>query len=377
MSKYYVTDDAEIFSRLQAYQLPVINLTSEVLSDLQNSEIIVVGKTGEAKKLMTSLASRGISRIKLSFVEPDGKNPWQVLLKNPKHFFWDDARTLWEAPDAKNLVFYRCGIPSMDLNLKWRIPELCITAGPYNMGKSLFSQLLGLNFVAENSEQKWGILHDEDGVIPEKALGSNVLFCSWEDKAEKMKENAIKTALNKSIDQEIFLRKTHYVCRDVNEERLVEWFIDLVRYYHERFGTNFFVFDPWNEFDHVRPAGMTETDYVGEMMKTFRRLVQELQIIIMIVTHVPAKMIRGNGEIEPFRLAHCHGSVQFANRADRGFCVLRSKSLGGDHMAVRFDKVKMEPEMGKTGCCAFVYDAETNSLKFDMYASVQLREVWK
>ena len=122
-----------------------------------------------------------------------------------------------------------------------------------------------------------------------------------------------------------------------------------------------------------------ETDYVRDMMKAFRRLVDELGVILNIVTHVPAQKIRGNGRIEPFRLAHAFGSSQFANKADRGLCVARSKTLvhGGDHMVLSYDKIKIEPDMGKTGLSAFKYNLETCGLKFEREASEVLREEWQ
>jgi hypothetical protein len=153
--------------------------------------------------------------------------------------------------------------------------------------------------------------------------------------------------------------------------------MDLVRYHRERYGTRFFVLDPWNEVDHVKDARQTETDYVRDMMKAFRRLVDKLQIVLLIVTHVPAKNIRGNGEIEPFKLAHCFGSVQFANKADRGLCVVRTQGLGGDHMVIRQDKAKDEEFMGGKGTVAVRYRSETHSLEYDGEATAQVQDVWK
>jgi hypothetical protein len=175
------------------------------------------------------------------------------------------------------------------------------------------------------------------------------------------------------------LERVHYVCRDPNEDRLIAWFVDLVRYHYARYNTRFYVLDPWNEVDHVKEARQTETDYVRDMMKAFRRLVDELKIILNIVTHVPSKLIRQDGSIEPFRLAHAHGSVNFANKADRGFCVVRSKTLShdGDRMAIRFDKVKIEPDMGVPGIGAFRFDRDRCDLQFDVAATEELREVWK
>ncbi len=382
MSRIFLTGDQRAFEMMQSYRLPVYRLSGagEGMPDMRDMEIVVVGRNGDAKKAAFELASRGIAQAKLNYVEADGQNTLADLLKNPRHLYWDDVRPLAHAPAEDSITVYRSGIPCLDANVKWRLPELCVTAGPYASGKSLLAQILAINFVCENGEDGWGEQYDQYGVVLPKLPGCNALLCSWEDMPAKMRDNASKIASARGRDAGDILERVHYVCRDPNEDRLIAWFVDIVRYHHDRYNTRFFVLDPWNEIDHVKEARQSETDYVRDMMKAFRRLVDELKIILNVVTHVPAKLVRQDGAIEPFRLAHAFGSSQFANKADRGFCVVRSKTLShdqSDRMAIRFDKVKIEPDMGVTGSVAFRYDRERCDLHYDAEATEELRGIWK
>ena len=156
--------------------------------------------------------------------------------------------------------------------------------------------------------------------------------------------------------------------------------MDVVEFHHDKFGTKFFTLDPWNELDHVKNVRQLETEYTRVMMKEFRRLVDKLKIILLIATHVSAKNIRGDGSIEPFRIAHSFGSSQFGNKADRGMCVCRAKKFnreGGGVMVMHLDKVKVERTMGKKGTVAARWNPERGRFDYDGAATAEFADVWK
>jgi hypothetical protein len=114
------------------------------------------------------------------------------------------------------------------------------------------------------------------------------------------------------------------------------------------------------------------------MMKKFRKMVDWLGIILIVVTHVSAKSYDESGAIKPFRVANASGSVQFGNKADRGICILRTNALGEkasldaeDHMVLHFDKFKDEETMGRKGTIACVLDTKTVTLTLDPGATIE------
>jgi hypothetical protein len=361
----YLSDDRRVLEILQAAQLSGHLLTSETLPDLRNRNVVVLAPSGKALAFARALTSRGVPDFRIKYAEVEQADSVLSLIKRPKHLYWSDARPLSEAPDDPNFEVYESGFPFLDPNLRWRASELAIIAGAYGSGKSTLAQLLGTRFIACHGRK----------------LGCSALFCSWEDLASEMRRSIQAHAAHHGSDAKWLLDAIHYVCRPASEDRLIPWYMDLVRFYVRAYNTRFFLLDPWSEFDHVKPASQSETDYVRDMMKLFRRLVDELQIILLVVTHVPAKYAAGNGTVEPFRIAHAHGSSQFGNKADRGLCVVRTKSFDSDrgHLLVRFDKVKIERRMGRKGTVALKYDEDNHTITYDATVTNEkaVREMWK
>jgi archaellum biogenesis ATPase FlaH len=363
--KVYLSDDKRVLEILTAAQLPAHPLTSEAMPDLRHSEVIVLGAPGKARDSALALTARGVPDFRLKYVEVERYGSVLELIRAPKHLHWVDARPLSEAPDDPNFEVYDSGFPFLDPNLRWRASELAVIAGAYGSGKSTLAQLLATRFIA----------------IHGRKLGWTALLCSWEDLASEMRRNVQVHASFHKADAAWLLASMHYVCRPPGEDRFIPWYMDLVRYYVRTFNTRFFVLDPWSEFDHVKPANQSETDYVRDMMKLFRRLVDELQIILLVVTHVPAKYVGGDGTVEAFRIAHAHGSSQFGNKADRGICVVRTKAFDPDrgHLIVRFDKAKIERRMGRKGTVALKYDETNHTITYDTAVTNEkaVREMWK
>lgn len=327
-------------------------------------DVVVVAPGDQAKHRALELRNRGIADTRLSYIDmQDGDNLFERM-QNPKHLFWDDVASLEDLPETEDVVVHKSGLGFLDKNLGWgwRIPELAIVAGPYGCGKSTVLQMLAAAWINGKGRD----------------FGSGAMLCSWEDASAEVRRNMRAFGHAHDLGNEIS-QKASFVRRHPDEDRLIGWYMDLVRYHHDRFGTKFFTLDPWNEMDHQKDSRQSETDYVRDMMKAFRRLVDKLQIILIIATHVPAKMIKGDGSIEPFRLAHAFGSVQFANKADRGVCVVRTKKFDkiNGHTILRLDKSKIERKMGVKGTVALRLDINRFCFEYDGQATKEVQDVWK
>jgi hypothetical protein len=314
---------------------------------------------------MEGLLRRGATAANVGFVqwrdeEFDPDTVFAALLQ-PEGIFSRDVAFLADVEAPADFPTYLSGYPFLDPCLKWRLPELVVLAGPYGSGKSLFAQLLGMGFIAEHG----------------RALDCTALFCSFEDMIGQIKHDARRHADGRGFDVDAIEKRVIGVVRPASQDRLLTWFIGLVRHCAKTHNTKFVILDPWNEIDHVRDVREPETEYVRTVMREFRKLVDELQIVLIISTHVPAKNINPDGTFQQFRIAHAFGSVQFANKADRGICLVRSKSLGGDHTCIAMDKVKIERLMGRRDVSAMTYDWQRHTLRYDVDASSKLREAWR
>ncbi|MFZ1075411.1 MAG: hypothetical protein WAN50_03500 [Minisyncoccia bacterium] len=315
--------------------------------------------------VMAGLMQRGATAENVGFVqwrdeEFDPDTVFAALLQ-PENLFSRDTASLDAVLDEPDFPTYLSGFPALDVNLKWRLPELVVMAGPYSSGKSLLGQLLGIRFIAEHGER----------------LDCQALFCCFEDMAGQIRYDVKRHAEAHGIDPAKLLRRIRVVVRPPSQDRFIGWFKELVYDHAKTYNTKFVLADPWNEFDHERDLRQQETEYVRETMRDFRRLVDDLQIIQLFTTHVPKENVNADGSIGRFRIAQAMGSIHFANKADRGICVVRSSKYGGDHMCFVMDKVKVERLMGKKGVAALRYDWQRHTLVYDVDASAGLREDWR
>lgn len=346
------------------------DLNAEIVS---GKRVVLIGKAhcceAEAKKLVAS----GLPswRVEWALPQEASLDAVRAALRETQDLFSRDYARLTSVPITdEGFPVYPSGIGFLDKNLQWgwRLPELGIVAGPYTSGKSLWLQQLAFAFVATNGS----------------ALDTGALVCGWEDDPRWMhlgldvfarhfideNENPVPPEWRHRID---------YVCRPAEDDRLVSWYIDLVTHHNAKFGTRFFTLDPWNEMDHVKDIRQIETEYIREIMKHLRRLVDKLKVIILIATHVPAKMIRGDGSIEPFRIAHSFGSSQFANKADRGMCVVRTKKFESEigHLVMHLDKSKIEKRMGIKGTVAARWSEAVGRFDYDAHVTGEVKDIWK
>jgi hypothetical protein len=305
-----------------------------------------------------------------------GVDPLPLLDELARDIYFHEERPLsaWEAEEPKPGL--SSGFGFLDPYLRWTCPELVIFAGPYGCGKSSLARLLAY---------KWA---DTIG----RRDNARVSIVGWEDSVSTVKCEVLRYALEGDVkvltsvqarrlaDMQDRIRWTQ---RHPDDERLLQWYGDLVTHRAKYHGVRFFIFDPFNEHDSTRAKGEMETEYVRRVMIQFRKLVHGLGIVLLVVTHVSARSYDETGGIRPFRVANAAGSVQFGNKADRGVCILRASSLrdaaslnAEEHMVLNFDKNRVEEVMGRRGTIACVYDPMTMTLTFDPGATAEARKQW-
>lgn len=303
-------------------------------------------------------------------------DPAAVINQAAADLFWHEERPIafWEPEEVVPGV--SSGIEFLDPHLRWTNSELAIVCGPYGCGKSTMTRLLAYQWadkIGRKQDARCSIVGWEDplGIIRREiwryALGKDVILPATPE-------------MRRILDME---RRIGWTKRHPDEKRLLEWYWNLVRHRARYDGVRFFVFDPWNRHDSVKPNQQTETDYVRDMMQEFQKLVRELEIVLVIVTHVAAKSYDESGKIKPFRLANAMGSSNFGSAAHRGICMCRTASLqdvsdfnATDHMVINFDKAKNEETMGERGTVACVFDRNSMRLTLDNGATAQAKRVW-
>src|SRR5439155_5534218 len=118
------------------------------------------------------------------------------------------------------------------------------------------------------------------------------------------------------------------------------------------------VIDPWNELDHSRPAGMTETEYVSRALSEIRRFARSHEVHVFVVAH-PTKLQRvknqtGHDEASTYPVPTPYdvaGSAHFRNKADNCICVWRDVNDPTHETKIYVQKIRFA-EGGKIGDCS-------------------------
>ena len=140
----------------------------------------------------------------------------------------------------------------------------------------------------------------------------------------------------------------------------IDGILDLAKALVTRKGIKGLVIDPWNELDHTRPNGLTETEYISKVLTKIRRFARLNSVHVWLVAH-PTKMFK-NKETNnypvpaPYDVA---GSAHFLNKAD--FCISIYRFPGQPDQTITdvyIQKVRFK-ENGKVGMASFSYEPHT------------------
>lgn len=137
-----------------------------------------------------------------------------------------------------------------------------------------------------------------------------------------------------------------------------------------RHGIRGLVIDPWNELEHIRPAHLSESEYIGLSLKKVRQFARRTKLHVWIVAH-PAKLYRTKDGTYPMpSLYDISGSANWYNKPDNGLVIYRDKSNPDAPVEVHTQKVR-ERSTGEVGQTNFKY----NKVLAD-YEECCVRDVW-
>ena len=165
-------------------------------------------------------------------------------------------------------------------------------------------------------------------------------------KLEKHMSDAEKDRADKWIDE-----KYMFIVPGDGEDITLDWLIERMEVVVYRNGVKILVIDPWNEMDHIRPPGMTLTEYTGAAIKILKTFAKSRAVHVTVVAH-PAKMQRGKDGVYPVpSLYDISDSQHWANKCDLGIVVHR----GEDGDTVRTVKSRHHTEIGFPGVVDIKY----------------------
>lgn len=133
------------------------------------------------------------------------------------------------------------------------------------------------------------------------------------------------------------------------------------------------IIDPWNEMDHYRPAGLSETEYISRVLTELRRFARDYKTHLFLVAH-PMKMQKdkeGNYPVpRPYDIS---GSAHWYNKADNCITVWRDVVNNPESVEIHVQKVRFKAR-GKPGIVNLEYDTKTSTYR-EAYRAPNVRPI--
>jgi len=239
---------------------------------------------------------------------------------------------------------YLTGWETLDKLYKAREGELTVITGYSGHGKSEFTDALLVN-LAEKHNWKFGVCSLENlpyerhiRKLVEKIIGKPF----FKGESPRITEDELKQA-------EITLEDKFYF---INPEKIdIDTILDIAKSLIFKKGIKGLLIDPFNELEHNRKQGTSETEYIGSFLSKVRRFARMNNICIWIIAH-PVKP-RMEDRDKPPTVYDISGSANWANKADNAISVYRHPH--DNLVEIHIQKIRFK-EVGKIGMVELIYD---------------------
>jgi twinkle protein len=247
------------------------------------------------------------------------------------------------------------GWPGLDAYYTVRPGEWTLITGIPGHGKSSFLDNLIVN-LARDKDWKFLVFSAENQPVVRHAAGLASIYIGKpfgpSERARMDREDW--SYAGAFLDTQIaFLDPAFMDCT-------LDWILSAAREEIQYRGLNALVIDPWNELDHSRPAGMTETEHISAALSKIRRFAREHSVHIFVVAH-PTKLQRdrtleGNSNTYPVPTPwDVAGSAHWRNKADNCLTVWRDVTDELHETHIHIQKIRFR-EVGRVGVCKMYYD---------------------
>ena len=226
--------------------------------------------------------------------------------------FRDDVRALFH---GKRKIPISTGFRSIDPFYRIRPGELSVVTGAPSSGKSEFIDAVAVN-LAMREGWKVAVCSFENspdehvGKLCEKYLGMPF----HEGPSPRMTEADLDRA-------EAWVNDHFWFIRAEKDSPTIEWALSRARQAVDAHRIQGLILDPYNEFEHRRPAGMREDEYISQSLGAVKRFASNHGVHVWFVAH-PAKPARDQRDEVP-SLYDISGGAQWGNKADCGITVYR------------------------------------------------------
>lgn len=135
----------------------------------------------------------------------------------------------------------------------------------------------------------------------------------------------------------------------------VEGLLEIARQLVLRQGIRGLIIDPWNEIDHTRAPGLTETEHISHMLTKIRRFARDHGVHVWLVAHPTKLQKEMNGKYPVPTPYDVSGSSHWRNKADNCITVYRDVVENNEEVEIHIQKVRKKMN-GKVGMATLLYN---------------------
>lgn len=231
---------------------------------------------------------------------------------------------------------------SVDRHYTVRPGELTIVTGIPAHGKSQFLDALLVNLAREH-DWTFGICSPENLPVARHVAKLIEQYTGWPFR-EGPTQRLPKDELVPSLE---WLHQ-HFCFIAPEESLTIGGLLDIGKSLVTRHGIRGLVVDPWNEFDHTRTSGQTETEHICNALTQIRRFARAHGVHIWLVAH-PQKLCRKEDGSYPVPTPYdISGSAHWRNKADNCLTIWRDENEPEQPVRLYVQKVRFR-EVGTPG----------------------------
>jgi twinkle protein len=273
----------------------------------------------------------------LEFYGPKGV---QTVIERATWLRIDGVFRMSERPQAKPITLYEPRGRLLRENMKLRAGGFMVVTGTPGFGKTTWvNDIMCGASVDYDLTVAWASFEQEPETDHKRNLRS--WFC---EDAEKHLDAVQLEAADRWIDA-----KHLFIVPTEDEDATLDWLLDKMEVAVCRYGAKIIVIDPWNEIEHCRRPGETETEYTNRAIRVLKRFGKRFGVLVVVIAHPTKSAKDGEGNYKMPTLYDISGSANWFNKADIGVVVHRHRP-NETHIFVQ--KIKFHQIMGKPGTVA-------------------------
>lgn len=244
----------------------------------------------------------------------------------------------------------KTGWHSLDSLYSVKQGEMTIVTGIPSHGKSEFIDALMVN-LAISDDCRFAVFSPENYPVQlhiSKLIQKYVGKPFSKGYTDRMTKGEFLTARD-------YLHECFTFINPPDNELTIDHIISKAKSSVTRYGIRGLLIDPWNEIDHSRPAGRTETEYISECLTKIRRFARTYKVHVWLIAH-PTKLQKNKDGSYPVPTPYdISGSAHFRNKADNCITIWRDLLDESREVEIHIQKVRFR-EVGKVGMVKLKYN---------------------